>query len=140
VQVRALVGDYPFYGSVITVPADAWEKHRTGSGVLVEAALLDQFQAQPGYVVKLWVSEFRNEGVVTRPAPPTSRFSGFAPEVYIRRSSLDATGLTGTASLQAHLLHIEFPPGVSASARKREMREQFPDESWRIETPKDRKE
>jgi len=42
-QVRGIEGEYPFYGTVETRPADAWQKLKNGGGVLLEPAILDQF-------------------------------------------------------------------------------------------------
>jgi predicted lysophospholipase L1 biosynthesis ABC-type transport system permease subunit len=51
----------------------------TESGVLLEPALLDQFNAKIGDVVKLGTLELPILGVVNKPAPRGNRFSGFAP-------------------------------------------------------------
>lgn len=140
VQVRGLAGDYPFYGIVQTTPADAWERLRSEPGVLLEPALLDQFHAKIGDRVKLGAIELPILGVVNKPAPRSSRFSGFAPEAYVRLSDLDRTGLLGTTSLAFYHLHLEMPPGVAESENKSALRAAFPDTTWRMETPEDRRE
>ena len=55
-QVRAIEGDYPYYGEVETRPADAWQKLKTEGGVLVGPAILDQFGAKIGDEVELGAS------------------------------------------------------------------------------------
>ena len=140
VQVRGLDGGYPFYGKVETTPADAWSRLRSEPGILLEAALLDQFGAKVGDKVKLGGIELPILGTVTKPAPRSSRFSGFAPEAYVRLDDLARTGLLGATSLAFHHLHIELPPGTDAQQTKRGIRQQFPDTTWRLETPDDRRE
>ncbi len=140
VQVRGLEGDFPYYGKVETEPAAAWQTMHEQGGILVEAALLDQFQAKPGDRVKLGDSELTIAGIVVKPAPRTGRFSGFAPEIYIRHADLDATGLLGAASLSSHALHLELPPGTNAQALRHSLRNDFPEISWRIDTPENRRE
>jgi len=140
VQVRGLDGGYPFYGKVETTPADAWSRLRTEPGILLESALLDQFGAKVGDKVKLGSLELPILGVVNKPAPRSSRFSGFAPEAYVRLVDLERTGLLGATSLAFHHLHLELPPGGDAQQAKRAIRAASPDTTWRLETPDDRRE
>ena len=139
VQVRGLEGDYPFYGKVETTPAEAWRQLRAGPGILLEAALLDQFGAKVGDMVKLGSTELPILGVVNKPAPRSSRFSGFAPEAYVRLADLAGTDLLGTTSLAFHHMHLELPAGADAREVKRAVVAAFPDAPWRIETPEDRR-
>ena len=140
VQVRGLDGDYPFYGKVETTPADAWQRLRSEPGILLEPALLDQFQAKIGDRLKLGAIELTVIGVVDKPAPRSNRFSGFAPEVYVRRADLAQTGLLGTSSLGFHLLHLELPADVDGRKTKEAIRKNYPEASWRLETPDERRE
>ncbi len=139
-QVRGIEGGYPFYGKVATTPPDAWARLATEAGLVVEPSLLDQFNAKVGDAVKLGAVELPILGVVNKPAPRSSRFSGFAPEVYVRRAELDRTGLLGVSSLSFQLLHLELPATVDADALKRKLREEYETADWRIETTEDRRE
>lgn len=140
VQVRGLDGNYPFYGKVETTPADAWTRLHTEPGILLEPAMLDQFSAKVGDKVKLGSIELPILGVVNKPAPRSSRFSGFAPEAYVRLADLERTGLLGTTSLSFHHLHLELPEGASELELKRALRKEFPEATWRVEIPEDRRE
>src|SRR5205807_10009396 len=54
VQIRALEGGFPFYGSMETTPADAAQRFHAGAGgVLVEDTLMSQFGAHPGSEVRI---------------------------------------------------------------------------------------
>jgi len=139
-QVRGIDGEYPYYGTVQTTPADAWQRLRQEPGILLEPALLDQFGAKVGDRVKLGAIELPILGVVNKPPARSSRFSGFAPEAYVRLADLARTGLLGTTSLAFHHLHLELPAGADPREAKRRLREEFPDTTWRIETPDDRRE
>ena len=50
------------------------------------------------------------------------------------------TGLLGTTSLAFHHLHLELPAGADPREAKRALRKEFPDATWRLETPEDRRE
>jgi len=139
-QVRGIVGDYPFYGEVGTRPADAWEKLRDEGGVLLEPAILDQFSAKIGDEVELGGIRLRILGVIDKPAPRGNRFSGFAPEVYVNLADIERSGLLGNNSMAAYQVHLEIPDGLESSEVKDKVRKDFPDTRWRLETPEDRRE
>jgi putative ABC transport system permease protein len=139
-QIRGIEGDYPFYGKVETTPADAWTRFQTEPGILLEQALLDQFQARTGDTVELGKIRLPILGVVNKPAPRSSRFSGFAPEAYARLSEVMKAGLLGTNSMSSHAVHLELPPEVSPEKAKVTIKADFKDTPWRLETPEDRRE
>ena len=135
VQVRALEGAYPFYGRVETSPPAAWHALRVQSGILLEPAMLEQFRAQVGDKVRLGDLELPILGVLNKPPPRSSRFSGFAPEAYIQRADLARTGLVGKTSLMFHTLHLELAGAQTAAA----ISKANADSSWRFETPESRR-
>ena len=139
-QVRGIAGEYPFYGKLETRPVDAWEKLREQGGVLLEPAMLDQFSAEIGDEVELGGIRLRILGAVDKPAPRGNRFSGFAPEVYVRLADIERSGLLTQNSMASYQVHLEIPSGPAAQGLKDAVREDFPDTSWRLETPEDRRE
>src|SRR5262245_48340548 len=66
VQVRALQGDYPFYGDLETRPAGASAKFRKNRQALVDKTLMLQFDAKPGDSVKIGELNFAIAGVLER--------------------------------------------------------------------------
>lgn len=140
VQVRGIEGGYPFYGTVETAPADAWSRLSAGSGVLVEPSLLDQFRAKVGDEVRLGSLNLKILGVIEKGAPRPSRFSGFAPEAYVWLGDLKTSGLLGANSMATHQLHLEIPNVEDSQKLKNRIRREFPDTTWRLETPDDRRE
>ncbi len=139
-QVRGIEGDFPFYGKVETRPADAWEKLRDGGGILLEPAMLDQFGGEVGDEVELGGIRLKILGVVDKPAPRGSRFSGFAPEAYVRLADIERSGLLGKNSMVAYNVHLEIPVTPPSWETKEKVQEDFPDTTWRLETPEDRRE
>lgn len=136
VQVRGISGDYPFYGEVETSPPGAWAELRTRSGVILEPTLLDQFHAKVGDKVRLGSLDLQILGTMIKPPPRSSRFSGFAPEAYVRYEDLERTGLMGASSLAFHHLHLEVPD----PAQVKEIRQLYRGENLRYETPEGRRE
>ncbi len=140
VHVRALEGDYPYYGKVETVPADAWQRRSNETGVLLEEALLEQFQVKPGDEIELGRARLKILGAIRNTAPRASRFSAIAPEAYVHLSDIQQSGLIGANSMVTHLLHLEIPQGPPSAELKEKIRLEFPAASWRLETPEDRQE
>jgi putative ABC transport system permease protein len=140
VQIRGIEGAYPFYGNVETRPTDAWSKLPGESGILLEPALLDQFQAKIGDAVEFGNLSLRILGVVEKPAPRASRFSSFAPEAYVRLSDVSRSGLLGTNSMSSQQVHLQLADPLQSSVLKEKIRADFPDSPWRLETPEDRRE
>jgi putative ABC transport system permease protein len=140
VQIRGIEGGYPFYGTVETRPADAWSKLPREAGILLEPALLDQFQAKVGDEVDFGNLRLRILGVVEKPAPRASRFSGFAPEGYVRFADISRSGLLGANSMSSHQVHLEITNPPTSKLLKDRIRADFPDSPWRMETPDDRRE
>lgn len=139
-QVRGIEGGYPFYGKVETSPEGAWETMGAEGGVLLEPAVLDQFSAKVGDEVELGGIRLKILGVVTKPAPRGNRFSGFAPEAYVRLADIERSGLLGKNSMASYQVHFEIPDAVDRRGLKKRIRKQFQDSRWRLETPKDRRE
>lgn len=139
-QVRGIAGEYPFYGKVETRPADAWDKLREEGGVLLEPAMLDQFGAEIGDEVELGGIRLKILGVVDKPAPRGNRFSGFAPEAYVRLADIERSGLLGKNSMAAYDVHLEIPVTPPSGEIKEQVQGEFPDTTWRLETPEDRRE
>lgn len=140
VQVRAMEGEYPFYGKIETNPMDAWTRLPDEPGVLLEPTLMDQFRARVGDEIQLGGVRLKILGVITKAAPQANRFSGFAPAVYARLVDIETSGLIGGNSMVTHLLHLEIPAGPPPRELKEMVRRDFPDRPWRLETPDDRRE
>ncbi|WP_052574095.1 FtsX-like permease family protein [Haloferula sp. BvORR071] len=138
-QIRGIGGPYPFYGTVDTQPPDAWKRLQQEPGILLEQALLDQFQAKPGDLVELGKLKLPILGAITKPAPRSGRFSGFAPEAYVRLADVADSGLLGSNSMSSSVVHLKFKPGVSAKAEKDRIKDEV-NRSFRTESPDDRRE
>ena len=83
VQVRALQGDYPYYGSLVTTPAGAGRSFLSGRQALVSKTLMMQYNARIGDSIKIGDLHFAISGVLNK-APGRNEISTtVAPPVYI---------------------------------------------------------
>jgi putative ABC transport system permease protein len=116
VQVRALTGDYPFYGEMETAPA--LDRATAGDDwVIVEESLMHQLGLQPGAEVRLGERDFRLAAALLRVAGEAEVGGIFAPRLYIPLESLDATGLVQTGSIVQWYIHLRFDGGLDPGRR-----------------------
>ena len=93
VQVLALEGDYPFYGSFETVPAAAGMDFRKKQQALVDQTLMLQFDAKVGDSIRVGELTFTIAGTLTQAPGRSGLSTTIAPPVYIPFRYLQQTGL-----------------------------------------------
>jgi putative ABC transport system permease protein len=120
VQVRALEGNYPFYGSIETTPASAAANFRQGRRALVDKTTMLQFGAKVGDSVKVGALTFVIAGELDKAPGQTGISSTVAPVVYIPLNYLEATGLTKIGSRIHYKYYFKYdkPAVVAAELKK----------------------
>lgn len=108
VQVRALQGDYPFYGSLETVPAAASKNFRKERQALVDKTLMLQFDAKPGDSIKIGELGFAIAGVLEKAPGRTNLSTTVAPPVYIPLQYLQQTGLLQKGSRVSYNYYFKY--------------------------------
>lgn len=141
VNVRALEGNFPFYGDFVTAPSDAIARLRAGGDVaIVEETLLRQFKANVGDPVKLGNTTFTIVGALQKLPGESSAISAtIAPRAMIPMAALPATGLAERNVLIRHRLMLQLPPETNALGMETEMRRRFRSERLGYDTVAERK-
>ncbi|MDB4904826.1 MAG: transporter permease [Mucilaginibacter sp.] len=98
VQVRALQGGFPYYGSLETTPAQAGQSFRNGKMALVDKTLMLQFNARVNDSIKVGNVTFLIVGVLDKAPGQTGVSASIAPIVYIPLQYLEQTGLSKKGS------------------------------------------
>ncbi|MCS5490367.1 ABC transporter permease [Algoriphagus limi] len=128
-QVRALEGDFPFYGFLETIPASGDQNFRSGGKkALVEKILMAQFNAEVGDYIKVGNVEFEIVGELQGVPGQTGITATVAPAVYIPMDYLEETGLVQYGSRVEYNHYFQFAEGSDVEA----LIEPFEDE-WEIE-------
>jgi putative ABC transport system permease protein len=109
VQLRAVDGGYPFYGTMVTEPAGEWERLGTGRGALLEAPLLEQLAVSAGDSIRLGAIWFEVRGALTSLPPEISFRTALGHRVYISGQHLEATGLLRFGALARHEAFLRIP-------------------------------
>jgi putative ABC transport system permease protein len=112
-QVRALEGNFPFYGKLETVPVDGESDFRSGGKkALVEKTLMAQFNAQVGDSIKVGAVTFQIVGELQKVPGQTGITATVAPAVYIPMAHLEETGLVQYGSRVEYSKYLQFTAGT----------------------------
>jgi putative ABC transport system permease protein len=113
-QVRAVEGDWPFYGEIRTTPAGLWGALPAGDA-LVDPAVLVQLDARTGDTIQVGAARFRIAGTVENLPADVGFQSAVGPRVYLARSALDDTGILAFGSLVRYRTFAALPGDMDAA-------------------------
>jgi putative ABC transport system permease protein len=140
VSVRALEGNYPFYGEFLTEPAEAPAQLRVGEEVaILEETLLAQFGVKLGDPLKLGQKTFRVAGALKKIPGDSAAVAMLSPRVFIPRAQLDGTGLLGPGALLRYKTYFKFPPTLDVEKLVEELRGRFRELRLGFDTVEERK-
>jgi len=116
VQVRALEGDFPYYGALETAPSLAAYTFRTGLQAVVDDGLLLQFDAQVGDAIKIGTLTLPIAGRLKKIPGEAVAAALIKPRVYIPIAALQQTELLHKGSIVTYKVYVKLPPEVDADA------------------------
>lgn len=93
VQVRAIEGNYPFYGELETEPKTSAFDYQDKGGALVDATVMLQFDLKPGDSVKLGTTTFPILGALTTAPGSTGIGATAAPPIVVPFGFMEESGL-----------------------------------------------
>jgi putative ABC transport system permease protein len=139
-QVRALEGNFPFYGKLETIPVDGEFSFRQGGKkALVQKALLAQFNAQVGDFIKVGNLDFEVVGELQAVPGQTGITATVAPTVYIPMEYLSETGLVQYGSRVNYNRYFLFEENVDVEALIKPFEDQWEIDRVDADTVEDRK-
>jgi len=144
IQVRAIDGPLPFYGSMETVPpSNRNPSHPRPGEAIVEESLLLQLRLQPGDTVRLGERAYSISASLVRMAGESEITGFFAPRIYVPMEGIGETGLIQKGSIVRHRVHIRADSAQLPSlleALNEERNSLLVDNAVRMETVEDRRE
>ncbi len=108
VQIKALQGAFPYYGSLETMPVEAGKSFRNNKAALVDKTLMLQYNAAVGDSIKVGEVTFVIAGTLLKAPGQTGLSTSVAPSVYIPLSFLDPTGLSQKGSRINYRYYFQF--------------------------------
>ena len=112
IQVRALSGEFPYYGALETVPASGGKEFRNGQAALVDQTMMLQYGASVGDSIKIGNLSFVIAGTLINAPGQTGLSASVAPPVYIPLQYLEQTGLAQKGSRIATQFFFKFDKKV----------------------------
>src|SRR5690606_20641653 len=109
VQVRAIEGNYPFYGKVETSPTDSYQDFGNKAGVYVENSLLLQFNAAVRDSVHLGNNCYQILGNVLSQPGQAAIAGAMAPSVFVPIAQLANSGLQQKGSRIEYHYYFKLP-------------------------------
>lgn len=140
VRIRALQGEFPYYGKLLTEPEASAQTFRNGEYALVDDGMMLQYKLEVGDSIKLGELTFPIAGRLMSAFGSVSAGGSFAPAVYISLQSLPSTKLVQPGSLVDYKEYIKVNDDTDLDAWKKLRRKSFRDESVRITTVEDQRE
>jgi putative ABC transport system permease protein len=112
-QIRAIEGNYPFYGTFETIPEGAIEHLQNAGVALVDQSMMLQFGAEVGDSLRIGSSSFVIKAAITGIPGESAAASLVGPRVYISLQDLPETGLIQMGSLVNYKQFWKFPPSLN---------------------------
>lgn len=140
VQVRALGGEFPYYGSLETVPLSAGRSFRKGQAALVDQTMMLQFNATVGDTIKIGNVDFVIAGTLMSAPGQTGLSASVAPVVYIPLQFLEQTGLSQKGSRINYRFFFKFDPSVNVGKLVNEISPRLESEGLNYDTVQSQKE
>jgi len=136
VEMRAVDNSYPLYGDFKTSPAletaDLFAKRGDLWGAAVEPALATKLDIAIGDVLKFGAVKAEIRAFVENEPDKANLGFQLGPSVFIHYDALEETGLVTTGSLINFVYRIKLPEDGDIQAARDDLKEVFPDATWRV--------
>lgn len=140
IQIKALQGNYPFYGKIETSPATAGTSFQNGRNALVDQTLMLQYNAKVGDSIKVGDLNFAISGILQKAPGQTGIAASVAPIVYIPLQYLEQTGLTQIGSRITYRFYYQYRNADELAADIKKLSPKLDKEGLDIETVASKKE
>ena len=139
VQVRALEGDFPYYGAIETTPRPAGTTFQDRQAALADNTLMLQFNAQVGDSIKVGQITFPLSGSISKVPGQPGIAATVAPPVYIPLNTLEASGLLQKGSRVNYKRYLKFAEGTEVETLvAQEIKPLLEEEDVRFDTVEER--
>src|SRR5215471_10908965 len=119
IELKGIEAPFPLYGEIDLAGGQTFSYSLlAGNGALVGSSLLDRLNLAVGDEIKIGDSVFQIRGVISREPGGGGGFR-LGPRVFIERSTVEATGLTGFASRARRRFLFKTKEGEMETLAKR---------------------
>ena len=133
-QVQGIAGDFPFYGTVTTRPADVWGAQGDPGRALVDPAVLSQLGIQVGDSLVVGGRRFEIAGVVEDMPTDVGFQTAIGPRVFLSARAMADAGILGFGSLARYQAFLRMPDPVARARVEERYRTVFRQSQVRFTT------
>ncbi len=133
-QVRAVSAGYPFYGEVVTEPANTWGALHEGANAYVDPSLLIGLDAQVGDTLVVGFARFVIRGALTNVPGDPGIAATIGPRIFIPERYLAQTQLLGIGSRAEYEAVLKLPSDVESPRWAAPLRPRFEAAGVRVRT------
>lgn len=137
-QVRAVTEGFPFYGEVLTEPANQWKDLHVGKAVMVDPSLLIGLDARIGDSLQIGYARFEIRASITNIPGDPGIAATIGPRVFISAKNLAATGLLGLGARAEYEAVLKLPEGTRTPIWVAPLRPKFEKANIRLRTVEER--
>jgi putative ABC transport system permease protein len=112
VEVRAIRGNFPYYGALETDPMSARQEFQSGANAFVDETVMLQFNAGVGDRLRIGDQDFRVAGKLLKIPGESLAFSLLNPRVYVPLAHFDQSQLIQKGSLVRYRVFFKLPQEV----------------------------
>lgn len=140
VQIRALRGDFPYYGAIETDPAWAAGDLTNGKYALVDEKVMLQFNAKIGDEIKIGLIKFEIRGKLKRVPGQNGISTTIAPIIYLYEGWIAETGLVKKGSRVTYSFYYKYPNEVVLEEKLNQFSDRIVATNMSFDTVEKRKE
>jgi putative ABC transport system permease protein len=107
-NVRALRGNFPFYGQLETIPQQAASRFQSDTTALVDQSMMRQFGIEVGDSIKVGQVTFAISGAISKIPGEAAAAAMIGPRIFIPQSMLDSTKLIQRGSRVEYKQYFKF--------------------------------
>jgi putative ABC transport system permease protein len=108
-QIRAMEGDFPFYGSIDVDPEDAYHRYQIDNLALIDESLHMQYNARIGDSIRIGTNSYEIGGIISGIPGETAAQGVIGPRVFIPMKSILESSLLQRGSQITYITHIRNP-------------------------------
>ncbi|MBN8788723.1 MAG: ABC transporter permease [Terrimonas sp.] len=139
VEVLALEGNYPYYGSFETIPQNAGTDFRELRQALVDKTLMLQYNAGVGDTIQIGELDFTIAGILTQAPGRTGISTTIAAPVYIPFRYLEQTRLLQKGSRFKYTYYFKYASATQLDRQLNAVKETLDKTGWDYDTAESRK-
>lgn len=108
VEVRAMSGDFPYYGTIATEPPGRWASLQTGRFALIDPSVLVQLEVDVGDTLAIGTARFVIDGLISHIPGEFDFVTAFGGRIFIPGAYVEETGLLETGSRNIYRAFLKF--------------------------------